>query len=44
MNSINSRDASVWKFANNLITDICIKISANTDIDAYVQRLYFYTR
>ena len=45
-------DALIWKFADNLITDCCIKLSANTDtntdtntdIDAYVQSLSFHAR
>ena len=41
---ITCRDVPIWNFANNLITDCCIKLSADTDtnIDAYVLSLSFH--
>ena len=38
------RDVPIWNFANDPITNWCIKLSADTDIDAYVQSLSFHAR
>ena len=44
MNCTICRDVPIWNFADNPITDCCIKLSADTDtdtdIEAYVQSLH----